>query len=67
MVNIYRTANMYLEPIIKEDSVSLRRGFLSTILFGVTFFIAFLSVTTFLFQQERFSRRSSRTPHWTTS
>lgn len=53
MVNIYRTANMYLEPIIKEDSVSLRRGFLSTILFGVTLFIAFLSVTTFLFQQER--------------
>lgn len=53
MPDLQRTVNIYREPQLKEDDVSVKRGFLSTVLYAVTLLIAFVIIAVFLFQQER--------------
>lgn len=53
MPAVSKVANLYKEPIYKEEPVTLRRGFVNTVCYVVTLVAAFALVAGFMFQQTR--------------
>lgn len=53
MGNLYKTVNVFREPVLKEDESHLKAGFVKTVLYAVALLTAFIVIAVYLYQDER--------------